>query len=472
MATTLDFTNDEITSAIVIGEGTLNGPSIVENTAQAGLSAGEPVAAANSTTNTVWYVYTPASQGPVSMSTSGSHSDTVLAVYTIADSHQPLSYANLEVVAASDDSFDPDDYASSFLSFNASANQAYYIQLGGYGGSSGDFALSIAGPSTVPPCYCTGTLILTTRGELPVETLAAGDDVVTASGAHRPIRWIGHRRTDCARHPQPGKVMPVRILAGAVAPGIPARDLRVSPGHAVAIGGVLVKAERLVNGATILRETVPSVTYWHVELDSHDLLLADGMAAESYVECGNRLAFENGGPVTALHPEFDALAEHAANTCLPLVTDGAALATLREGLIARAGALFSSDPAVALLADGVALEPVSVAGRRYSFRVPDGTASLRLVSRSAIAGEVLAESTDRRRLGVAVRGLMLDGVAFGSESLCEGWHARVPGRDHRWTAGNAALPLARRIDFTVIALERYPLADGAPPHRGVGALGS
>lgn len=330
---------------------------------------------------------------------------------------------------------------------------------GSVNGFSGASWLNQHHPGDNHPCYCTGTLILTSRGEVPVETLRIGDIAVTASGERRPIRWIGHRRTDIARHPRPEKVMPVRILAGAMAPGVPLRDLRVSPGHAVAVDGVLVKAERLVNGGSIVHEAISHVTYWHVELDSHDLLVADGLGAESYVECGNRHAFENGGPVTTLHPDFDSLVEHAAQSCLPLIDGGAALAAIRERLIARAGDYFIVDPMVSLVADGVALVPSSVLGRRYEFLVPGNTRSLRLVSRSAIAGDVLARSTDRRRLGIAVRELAIDGVAIACDDLCEGWHAQAPGRDHRWSDGDAAIPFGHRVAFAVIALDRYPAAN-------------
>lgn len=308
-------------------------------------------------------------------------------------------------------------------------------------------------------CYCTHTLILTSGGEVPVEALSVGDLVVTASGEHRPIRWIGHRQLDVVCHPWPDAVLPVRIRAGVVTPGIPVRDLLVSPGHAAAIESVLVKAGRLVNGATILHESVERVTYWHIELDSHDLLVADGMPAESYVDCGNRHAFDNGGPIVALHPEFDALDAHATQSCLPLVDGGPALAAIREGLIARAGECFSADPAVRLMADGVALAPMSVEGRRYRFCVPEGARVLRLVSRCAVPGDVHAASTDRSRIGIAVRGLEIDGLAVSYDALDEGWHAQTPGRDHRWSDGNAVLPLGRMIAFTVSALDRYPVAD-------------
>ncbi len=76
-------------------------------------------------------------------------------------------------------------------------------------------------------CYCAGTLILTEHGEVPVERLATGDRVVTAAGAHRPIRWIGHRTVDLRGHPNPAAVQPIRIAAHAFGENKPSRDLFV-----------------------------------------------------------------------------------------------------------------------------------------------------------------------------------------------------------------------------------------------------
>jgi hypothetical protein len=149
-------------------------------------------------------------------------------------------------------------------------------------------------------CYCGGTLILTERGDVPVEDLAIGDTVVTADGGRQPVRWIGHRRLRCHNgrfmFADPLLVNPIRIRAGALGENLPRRDLRVSPEHAILVGDILVQAGALVNDVSIVREAhLPEVlTYYHVELAEHALMLAEGVAAESFVDNVNRLSFDNG----------------------------------------------------------------------------------------------------------------------------------------------------------------------------------
>jgi hypothetical protein len=144
-------------------------------------------------------------------------------------------------------------------------------------------------------CYQAGTRILTPRGEIAVEDLREGDLVTTFSGrgpVHKPITWIGQMRESLERHPNPEKAAPVRIRAGAVAENIPHRDLLVSPDHAICLDGVLIPAKELVNDATIVQELdFGEVHYFHIELEQHDILLAEGLTAESYLDTGNRDAF-------------------------------------------------------------------------------------------------------------------------------------------------------------------------------------
>ena len=191
------------------------------------------------------------------------------------------------------------------------------------------------------PCFVTGTRILTDRGEVPVEDLRIGDRVATVlSEGFRPIRWIGQRTL---RRPA-ADLLPVRIRAGAFGPGLPARDLLLSPDHALYAEGALVPVKHLVDGAAVAPIAVKGVTYWHVELDGHDVLLAEGLAAESYLDTGNRSAFVNAGPVADLHPSFAALTWEGEG-CAPVAVTGPAVEALRARLRHAAAERDSTDDA-------------------------------------------------------------------------------------------------------------------------------
>ncbi|MBV9734487.1 MAG: Hint domain-containing protein [Acidisphaera sp.] len=181
-------------------------------------------------------------------------------------------------------------------------------------------------PQDIVPCFCAGTRILTPDGEVPVEDLRVGDHVRTASGAAVPIVWIGRRRVDCRGRCDPTSVSPIRISAGAFAAGRPARDLLLSPDHAVYAEGVLIPARHLVNDASIRREAAGIVQYLHLELPAHDVLLAEGLPVESYLDTGNRMQLEPG--ISPARP--------ARISCAPLRCDGQHVARVRRRLRARA----------------------------------------------------------------------------------------------------------------------------------------
>jgi hypothetical protein len=202
----------------------------------------------------------------------------------------------------------------------------------------GDAAFSGYLVSIGVACFAAGTRIATPSGERDVEDLRVGDHVMTPSGARR-VKWLGHRRFDCRRHPKPADVWPVRISAGAFGPGLPARELFLSPDHAVFAEGVLIPIKYLINGASIVQEPRETVTYWHVELERHDVILAEGLPCESYLDTGNRDAFANGSGAVQLHPDFmreggEAIWEAAA--CAPLRIEGEAVGRVMARLRRRA----------------------------------------------------------------------------------------------------------------------------------------
>jgi hypothetical protein len=195
---------------------------------------------------------------------------------------------------------------------------------------------SVAGFQTYQaPCVAAGTLIETVQGAVLVEALSVGNGVRTLLGGSGRIVWIGKRAVNCALHPKPEMVWPVRIAVGAFGENVPVRDLWLSPDHAVYVDGILVPVKLLINGTSIAQMPVAEVTYYHVELPRHDVLLAEGLPVESYLDTNGRANFTNGGGLVALHPEFTpGIWEELG--CARLVVAGPALEAARRGVNARA----------------------------------------------------------------------------------------------------------------------------------------
>ena len=339
------------------------------------------------------------------------------------------------------------DGTTDLLSINNGTTTLAALQLSGTYASS-DFHLqadTTGGTEIVAPCFVEGTRIVTERGTVPVEALRPGDRVpVVIGGKAQPVTWLGHRRVDCRRHPSPIDVWPICLSAGAFGPGRPFRDLWVSPDHALFVNGVLVPARYLVNGRTIRQEPRDEVTYWHVELPGHNVLYAEGVPAESYLDTGNRGAFANAGPVMHLHPNF---ARYVWQTqgCAPLVVCGANVAAAKRRLLARAellGHATTDEPNLTVVWANVRKLRAEADGRTWRVRIPRTARTLRLVSRTWIPAHLEPDNDDLRTLGVAITRLWLDAreAALDSPAFASGWHA--PELEWRWTDGNAVLAVS------------------------------
>ena len=160
-------------------------------------------------------------------------------------------------------------------------------------------------------CFLAGTHILTEKGEVTVENLQIGDKVRTANGQLEFVKWVGRQTIQPNQAINPLRGYPVLVKAGALGDSLPHRDLYVSPDHSLFVDGLLINAGALVNDISILKTTpTETFTYYHVELENHCLLIAEGAAAESYLpQKENRDEYDN-------FAEYEELYPHGSNLML------------------------------------------------------------------------------------------------------------------------------------------------------------
>jgi len=149
-------------------------------------------------------------------------------------------------------------------------------------------------------CYAKGTKILTKNGYVAVEDLRAGDfaasqgiidrrHITYTRSPFKRIKWV---KSFSVYNLTPAST-PICIKAGALGENKPSEDLYVSPDHGIVIDNKLISAKYLVNGKNIVQEyNDDSITYYHVELPAHSVIIANGVAAESYKDTGNRYMFQ------------------------------------------------------------------------------------------------------------------------------------------------------------------------------------
>ena len=329
-------------------------------------------------------------------------------------------------------------------------------------------------PSAV--CYVAGTCILTTAGEQPIETLVPGDLVLALTGDKlipRPVRWLGRRRVHLVAHPHPETAAPIRIRRGAIADDVPHRDLLVSPDHAIFIDGKLICARQMINSTTIWQDNgLTSVEYFHVELDTHSIVLAEGLPSESYLNTtGTRHFFANANEPVALHPELTDETDYAsreAGSCRPFVWDEENVRPVWHRLAERAAALgkpvpnpdVTTDPDLHIVLKGERLRPLSSENGLYTFLLPGGTKEVSLVSRAGKLTDTRPWLEDRRCFGVYVERILLHGsggirqIPLDHPQLSQGWWAveRYGAVLRRWTDGNAVVLLPELHAPTVLEI--------------------
>jgi hypothetical protein len=190
-------------------------------------------------------------------------------------------------------------------------------------------------------------------------------------------------------------VLPVCVKAGAIADNVPQRDLWLSPHHALYFkdahaGGVLIEAVDLINGVSIVQaDRVEQVGYFHVELESHDVLIAEGASAESFIDDDTRHMFHNADEYRALYPGMTAT---SAQYCAPRLNEGYAVETVRRHIAQRARLGRSADAPRPGLLDGF-VETVSaslISGWAQSREQADAPVCLDVFAGTCLIGRVLA----------------------------------------------------------------------------------
>jgi len=164
----------------------------------------------------------------------------------------------------------------------------------------------------LPVCFTAGSRIATPSGETAVEALQIGTLVRTTEGRAVPVKWIG-RQTVLPLFGPAERLMPVRFAAGSLGDGLPHTDLTVTADHGMLVDGVICHAGALVNGTTITRvplaEMGESYTVYHIETEAHEIILANGAPAETFIDNVSRRVFDNYAEFDALYGEVPEMVE-------------------------------------------------------------------------------------------------------------------------------------------------------------------
>lgn len=328
-------------------------------------------------------------------------------------------------------------------------------------------------------CFLAGTLIRTATGEIAIEDIRVGDEVfVSVDGKDelRPVTWIGSGHVlSNPVYPMDMGGYPVRILKGAIAEGVPYKDLLVTAEHSFFFEGKLVPIRMLVNGRSIFYDrSFQTYTYYHIELAQHAIIYADGMLSESYLDTGNRKNFVDQHGVV---PFPGKAKDWAVDAAAPLCVDRAFVEPIFRAIEVRAA--LRNDPVQsqpAELTGEADLHLVTESGRIIRqareadgmalFMIPSNVRSVRIISRASRPADTIGPYVDDRRfLGVLVGQVMLQDGNVRREidvhltnGYLRGWSVTEGTR--RWTDGDGVLPLGERAPNAIAMLGLQILAAG------------
>lgn len=209
-----------------------------------------------------------------------------------------------------------------FFTLDGSGNP---IIVGPWGNGACQLDNVLLPPPPNPVCFCAGTDIATPSGLRRVESLRPGDAVLTEDGRIVQIAWVGHSTYSAKALARDPSLRPVRIPANAFGPGLPARDLDVSPQHRIVVDGAdcellfgtprsFVIARHLLGAIAHTPEIEGSVTYVHLLLDTHEIVIGNGLPSESFQPARRMLELMTGENRDRLMAALDVLGADAMLT--------------------------------------------------------------------------------------------------------------------------------------------------------------
>ncbi len=300
-------------------------------------------------------------------------------------------------------------------------------------------------------CYCRGTLIQTPKRKVPVEALKIGDPVTVMSGTARPIKWIGRRSYNGRFLLGRKDMLPICIRAGALADNVPCRDLWISPHHAMYFAeptgdGMLIEVKDLTNGVSIVQaERIGKVEYFHIELETHDVILAEGTPSETFIDDDSRGIFHNAHEYRRLYSE-----EHVApaHYFAPRVDEGYELETIRQRIARRAGLSAGNEATPGALRGFVdRVTPHLVEGWAQNADLPEVPVCLDILAGGTLVGQALA---NRYREDLKHAGL---------GSGCHSFAFRLPSG---LSPARNVIEVRRSLDRAVLPLSTQVIRFGEP----------
>ncbi|MEE8663027.1 MAG: Hint domain-containing protein [Acetobacter sp.] len=332
-------------------------------------------------------------------------------------------------------------------------------------------------------CFLAGSLIRTPNGDIAVENIRIGDEVIAFDWINnaeitRKVVWVGEKKISVNPNLFDDEAgYPVRVLKDAISDGVPYKDMLITPEHCLFFEDKFVPVRMLVNGRSIFYDkTITSYKYYHIETEQHSVIWADGMLSESYLDTGNRVSFKQHGKVAFIGTSSTQswLSDAGATLSVsrekvePLFRQIEMRATQSGVASMTMASVLTTESDLHLVTDkGQIIRKARDINGHAVFMIPSGVNSVNFVSRTSRPSDTIGPFVDdRRHLGVLVGEIIL----FDSketyrinvhltDATLTGWDVQESA-NCRWTNGNAILPLRERQPGSVGMLSVLILAAG------------